>query len=243
MNNKPHVTSHGQGNPLVLFHGWGFNSQVWSTCLTDLIKYYRVYLVDLPGFGLTPTMDWCDFKKTLLPQLPEQFALLGWSMGGMFATRLAIEAPHRVSHLINVASSPRFIKEADWPGVDRQLFNLFYHQVSLNRLQALEQFIALQMQGQNFASTVLKDHIPSLTGLRAGLDVLMQWDLREAVSSIQLPVLYVFGRLDSITARGIMTKMQVIYPQFNYVMFPKAAHVPFLSHPTEFMEALQEFLI
>lgn len=239
---KPHVTAHGQGLPLVLFHGWGFNAQVWATSLAALTPHYHVYLVDLPGFGSTPPMDWNSFKQTLLPQLPEQFALLGWSMGGLFATRLAIETPKRVTHLINVTSSPRFIKEADWPGVEPDLFHLFYQQLSHQGLQTLEQFIELQLKDQAFDSILFKHHAPNWIGLREGLEVLLQWDLRDALATIQLPVLYLFGRLDSITSRHTMAKMQSRYPQFKYTMFSRAAHVPFLSHPTEFMNALHEFL-
>jgi pimeloyl-[acyl-carrier protein] methyl ester esterase len=201
-----------------------------------------VYLVDLPGFGLSPYMTWDSFKEMLLQQLPEQFALVGWSMGGMFATRLAIETPHRVTHLINVASSPRFIQDAHWPGVDQHIFNLFYQQINDHPSQTLEQFIALQLQGQAGHSHILNPQVTNLTGLHGGLDVLIHWDLRDALTTLQLPALYMFGRLDSITSRRTMAIMQTLYPQFDYVMFPKAAHVPFLSHPAEFITTLRGFL-
>lgn len=75
-----HLIKHGRGTPLVLFHGWGFDSQIWSHLIHLLEQSYQLYLVDLPGFGLTPTQDWHAFKVNLLAQLPSIFVVAGWSM-------------------------------------------------------------------------------------------------------------------------------------------------------------------
>lgn len=69
-----------------------------------------MYLVDLPGFGNSGLVGWEDFKKCLLRYLPQEFALIGWSLGGLYATRLALETD-RCSHLLNIAASPCFIKK------------------------------------------------------------------------------------------------------------------------------------
>ncbi len=104
---KIHFNTYGNGKALVFFHGWGFDSQIWQPLIPFLKDYYRLIFVDLPGFGHTPKMDWEFFKKSLLIQLPNQFALAGWSMGGLFSMRLAIEEPDRVVNLLNICSSPR----------------------------------------------------------------------------------------------------------------------------------------
>ena len=82
----------------------------------------------------------------------------------------------------------------------------------------------------------------SIIGLLAGLDVLLNWDLRQYLPQLSMSVLYIFGRLDAITSRTTMTVMQKLYPRFIYKMFAQAAHVPFLSHPEEFVVALDDFL-
>lgn len=235
------IVTYGKGRPLVLFHGWGFDVHVWSPLLPVLTSQYEIHLVDLPGFGLTPPMEWEVFESSLLDQLPERFALAGWSMGGLFATRLAIDAMDRVSQLVNIASSPCFIREKHWSGVDVKLFDVFYQDLVKHPQQTLEQFIALQFQG-GLIPPVALGLPPSLCGLRAGLDVLLNWDLRDYLAQLNMPVCYMFGRLDVITPRRTMAIMQVMYPQFNYIQFAKAAHMPFLSHPEQFIEALSEFL-
>src|SRR3990167_6159175 len=96
---------------LVFLHGWGFDHHIWHP-LVDKMSHHDYpgdyYLVDLPGFGQSPMMDWDAFKTALMTQCPGQWILIGWSLGGLLATRLALEIPQRVTRLINVASIPRF---------------------------------------------------------------------------------------------------------------------------------------
>lgn len=232
------MTIYGHGMPLVLFHGWGYDSHIWQTLFPHLSSQYQVYLVDLPGFGASDYLDWQEFKNSLLNRLPERFAIAGWSMGGLFATRLAIEAPTRVTHLLNIASTPRFIQDVDWPGVERSAFQAFYDNLATDPLKTLTQFMGLQWQGYTAPS-----RIPSLPSLTAGLEVLLTWDLRDALAELTMPVCFLFGRLDTITPRKLMTTMQTRYPQFDYKLFHQAAHVPFLSHTELFLELLQAWLV
>lgn len=79
------IQNYGTGHPIVWLHGWGFDSQIWSDILPHLLalpSQYQIFLVDLPGFGSSSCMSWSTFKSTLLSQLPTQFTLLGWSLGG-----------------------------------------------------------------------------------------------------------------------------------------------------------------
>jgi len=237
---RVHIITHGQGLPLVLFHGWGFDINVWTPLLPRLTTQYQLHLVDLPGFGLTPMMNWETFKLVLLEQLPERFAVAGWSMGGLYATRLAMEIPARITHLINIASSPRFVRDPSWPGVDSSIFEAFYEEFKKNPLKTQQQFLALQLQGQTELEMV--SSTTSETALEDGLGVLLQWDLRPGLLHLNLPVLYLFGRLDTITPRKTLLRLQRLYPQFNYVLLPQSGHVPFLSHPEEFTHALEGFL-
>lgn len=231
----------GSGKPLVFFHGWGFDSQIWESLLPNLSQNYQLYRVDLPGFGLTPPMDWQAFSTELLKQLPHRFILLGWSMGGLLATRLAIEHPDRLSHLVNIASSPRMVSEIEWPGVDIKVLRAFYQQLSKDPYKTLQAFIKLQLDVQNIPAQFL-GITSSKIGLQAGLDILVNWDLRASLKQVKLPVSYMFGRLDGIVPYKTMATMQSIYPHFNYQLFAKASHVPFLSHPQTFIAALKDFL-
>ena len=227
----------GSGKPLVFFHGWGFDQRIWRSLIPTLSDQYRLYFVDLPGFGDTPYMSWQAFQSGLLDALPQEFALLGWSMGGLIATRMALEEPKRVTHLINVASSPCFIVNDQWPGIKREVFSSFFDALVQQPKQTLDDFIQLQLQGTPLSFTTEK--FAPVQGLRDGLELLSSCDLREQLSHLNMPVCYMFGGLDAIVSRRTLVTMRRLHPDFHYVLFDKAAHIPFLSHPDLFKEALE----
>ncbi len=102
-----HIETIGQGRPIVLLHGWGVNSAVF-TPLHHTLKDHQLLLVDLPGFGDSPAIEggldaWVDH---LMAQLPERAIWAGWSLGGLVATRAAQRYPERINALLTIASSP-----------------------------------------------------------------------------------------------------------------------------------------
>lgn len=235
------IQTRGKGPALVLLHGWGFDHRVFEPLAAALLTHFTVYLIDLPGFGRTPLMDWAAFKKRLLNALPREFAVSGWSMGGLYAMRLAIEEPERVSHLMVTASSPRFIRSGHWPGVEKQVFEGFFSNLSRDPEQTMRDFVQLQARHQGLI-TPIPDKV-SIEALQQGLKILKDWDLRDALLNYNKPACFAFGRLDAITPRLTMDAMVEKYPDFHYRLFQKAAHMPFLSHQDDYLQLLYEFLL
>lgn len=162
-------------------------------------------------------------------------------MGGLYAMRLAIEEPERVSHLMVTASSPRFIRSAHWPGVEKQVFEGFLSNLSRDPEQTMRDFVTLQARHQSLM-TLIPDKV-SIEALQQGLEILKEWDLRDALLDYKKPACFVFGRLDAITPRLTMDAMVEKYPDFHYRLFQKAAHMPFLSHQDDYLQLLYEFLL
>lgn len=228
----------GSGYPLVLFHGWAFTHAVWQPIEAFLSSHYTLYQLDLPGFGQSDWMGWDDFKQRLFEKVPVPCAVLGWSLGGLYAMRLAIEATDRISHLVAVAASPCFVAKQHWPGVPASRFEQFYHHFKDNPAQCVKNFIAAQGEQIVFDTS----HIRITQGLHPGLEYLTQWDLSTALYAYSNPAAFIFGRRDAIVPAAIMQTMQREYPNFNYHMISKAAHSPFLSHPDEFFPLIRAFI-
>ncbi len=236
-----HLTKYGKGFPIVFFHGWGFDSSIWHPLIPHLEDKYQLILIDLPGFGASNTMNWACFKDQLEQILPEEFGVAGWSLGGLFATRLAAELALRVRFLLNISSSPRFLEDALWPGVNEQIFQNFYKNLIGNTHQTLQEFVRLQSNNQRVELSM--ERLPSSAALLSGLDVLNTWDLRDQLTTLQQPTCYFFGRLDPITPVSTMKMMQKEYPNFSYVLFNRAAHMPFMSHCQEFVRQVRSFFV
>lgn len=239
---KINVHKYGNGFPLVLFHGWGFDSKIWLTLVPKIMTDYQLILVDLPGFGHSPIMDWQFFKAALLKQLPQKFALMGWSMGGLYALRLALEESARVDFFISISSSPRFLLDGLWPGISHEIFHGFYKKISKDSQSTLSDFLELNGLGMGDKLDYLPDTPPSSEGLKLGLNILQTWDFREELKQFAQPSCFMFGRLDPIVPVKTMRYMQMEYPQFKYILFNRAAHIPFLSHLDLFIKEIREFI-
>src|SRR3990167_9945040 len=224
----------GQGTPLVLFHGFGFTSQVWLPLVSDLITKYSVYLVDLPGFGNSDLMDWDTFKAKLFKQLPRNFAILGWSMGGGYGIQLASEHPEIISHLVCVGASPKFIKDGSWHGIPAIFFDEFSRKLAIFPVATLQEFVKLQ-SGKEL--TIELSKLAPKEAMQASLKLLKNWDLRNNLKKVNTAC-FMFGRLDKVVPAETLKIMQQLYPKFDYVLFKQAAHMPFISHKNIFLAEL-----
>lgn len=48
-----HYVIHGEGDPILLIHGWPTSSHLWRNVMPTLAKTHQVIAIDLPGFGLS----------------------------------------------------------------------------------------------------------------------------------------------------------------------------------------------
>jgi pimeloyl-ACP methyl ester carboxylesterase len=104
----------GQGPPLVMLIGTGSTMAEWDPALLRLLaREHRLVLFDYPGVGESGPWHGRSFDSlahataALMGAIGlERVDVLGWSMGGFVAQRLAIDHPERVSHLILAGTNP-----------------------------------------------------------------------------------------------------------------------------------------
>jgi pimeloyl-[acyl-carrier protein] methyl ester esterase len=231
------------------------NGDVWEGVLPALTERYRVTLIDLPGHGRS--VD--SLAEYTLPNLAQAVAavmpapaiLLGWSLGGMIATQLALELPQIVIKLILVASSPRFVRDASWPdGTDDAVLNGFAEGLKQSYQQTINRFIAIQALGSEHAreqQRTLRERVfrhgqPQPAALEGGLDILRRADLRPQLANIQCPTLFISGEMDSLFRPAAAQRALDLLPDAELDIIAGAGHAPFLSHPTEFLQSLTRFL-
>ncbi|ENE7664095.1 pimeloyl-ACP methyl ester esterase BioH [Enterobacter roggenkampii] len=244
----------GTGNcHLVLLHGWGLNAEVWRCVSEELASQFTLHLVDLPGYGRSRgfgAMSLDEMAQQVLDAAPQNAVWLGWSLGGLVASKIALDNPGRVSALVTVASSPCFSAQDVWPGIKPEVLAGFQQQLSDDFQRTVERFLALQTMGTETArqdartlkQTVLSLPMPDVEVLNGGLEILKTIDLREPLASLALPHLRMYGYLDGLVPRKVVPLLDNLWPESQSMVVAKAAHAPFISHPGEFCSALSAFI-
>lgn len=249
-----HVEIIGQGQPLVMLHGWGMHSGVWQPLIKKLSTQYMLYLVDLPGMGNSRPIEpyhlhaLADEVAQVIPGVSD---VLGWSLGGLVAQRIALNQPDRIRRLILIGSTPCFVNKNDWgAGVESANFESFAAAVNNDYKATILQFLTLQCMKADAARSTLKQlrasfetrPAPTQTTLQRALQILLESDLRAEVSNIRKPTLLIHGDRDTLAPVQAAHWMMQQLPNGFLRVISGSAHAPFLSHSEQFIVALNQFL-
>ena len=244
----------GRGPNLTLLHGWGMNGAVWNGVRDALAARYTLHIVDLPGHGHSQgasitTLD--AMTDAVANATPTRSHVLGWSLGGQVALELARRYADRVDKLLLVATTPRFLQTHDWPhAVLPAVLADFGARLSANTAATIKSFLVLQVLNQpNVRTTIAKLQQavtsrgnPAATVLAAGLALLQSNDLRAQLQDVSHRSLVLQGDHDALTPEPAGRWLAHRLPSARYVMMPRAAHAPFLSHREAFLNELDRFL-
>jgi pimeloyl-ACP methyl ester carboxylesterase len=258
--------SAGEGPPLVLLHGAGDNALDWWWVLPELARNHRVYAPDLPGSpdSVIPTADYSPayferFVARFLDALSiERAALVGNSLGGLTALRLALAEPARVKALILVDSAglgravnPTFTA-VNVPGLGEAAIpfwrtSIGAHQRAWGRTALLfarpgnvpREWLAEQRR-LALSPGYLEAH---LSVLRNQVDPGGQREvLVDQLPLLKMATLLVWGARDRVfsasQARDALARLQ----EGSLALIPDCGHMPHVERPDRFVAALEGFL-
>ena len=212
---------------------------------------HQVLVLDLPGHGGAPDVPLEAWDQALLAQLPDEpVVLIGWSLGGMLALRLATTHAARLAGMVLLSTTPSFRLHPGWKhACTDEVFERFQESLEANAPRLLDRFFALMLQGdeldrKQFISIVRtavdKRHPTSMAGLRCGLQLLDELDLRAALPGISLPTLVVHGQADAVTPVGAAKYLAGQLPAATLNIM-QAGHAPHLTQPETFDTLLEEW--
>lgn len=249
------ISGDGQ-QPLVLLHGWGLNSGVWEPVLPFLNSHFQVLCIDLPGYGencdVLPEPYTLEAVSDLIASVcPANSIVVGWSLGGLVATAIAMRQPSKVKKLGLVASSPCFASRDDWKGIKPATLQQFSALLASDLEKTVERFLAIQAMGSEFGrqdikkikALIMNHALPNADALTSGLHILGDVDLRSKLPELTMPTFGIYGRLDSLVAANNIEWIAQQIPEFQYRVVDKASHAPFISHSDEFIRCFKELCI
>jgi malonyl-CoA O-methyltransferase len=240
--------------PLVLLHGWGFDHRIWDDLLPLLQQHSEVIALDVPGFGAgdAPQADINHVTKQLLARLPPRCVLLGWSLGGLLATHIAIHHPQRVEGLITVGSNLKWIAETGsgkqaWPGAVLDNFSAFFENLVQDFESTKQHFCGVIARGDSKEKAVARMLRTKLSSapqenFLAGLRLLDSIDNRTGYASLKMPGLHVFGDRDVMVPLNVGEQMKAMNRGQLIQVMPDCAHQPFLAEAEKFALLVSRFI-
>ena len=249
---KLSVEVRGSGRDLVLLHGWGARARVWDGLVPALERAFRLHLVDMPGYGaseLCAPYSLEGLAAAVADACPSPVAVCGWSLGAQVAMQWALARPARVSRLVLMAATPRFLAGDDWPhGVAAETFAAFERGLIEDAAATLARFLALEALDDTARPAVTRalrsaaEAAPSAVALAGGLEVLRATDLRARLPGITQPVLLLHGARDRVTPPDASAALAALLPNAQRTVIADAGHAPFLAREADTARAIVDFL-
>jgi len=216
----------GHGPALLLIHGWSLHGGIWDRLLPLLEPYFQVTRVDLPGHGRS---DW----------------------QGEATLDAMAEAVLSVAPLVEIASSPCFVRKPDWQSAMLpDLLDTFAAELAEDYVRTLNRFLALQVHGSENSSETLKTLRALMLmhgelnadALRAGLELLRTTDLRDSLGAVECPVLLLAGERDTLVPLGALQASRELFRDARLQVIAGAGHAPFIAQPEQVARMITGFL-
>jgi pimeloyl-ACP methyl ester carboxylesterase len=252
------VREAGQGRPLVLIHGFSVSHLEFRRAFDMLADGARVVALDLPGHGESeaPTdypytyEAFADSVCALMSALGlSRATVLGHSMGGGVALRLAAAVPDRVERLIlcDAACVPLALPLEGriplLPGIGRWLFRHVFREGDLRRYFRRRVFLdpaALDDEVLGYYWRHLHAHRDALH--RALGTVARSGELALLYSSVVCPTLLLWGDSDRIFSVRQAEGLAAALPRASLQVLPSCGHSPPEEEPQRFAAAVLGFL-
>ena len=252
----------GAGAPVVLVHGLAYSWLTWAANMPALAQHFTVYAPDLPGHGDSdrPRIAYdMDLGVRLLGRFLERLetppvTLIGHSLGGALALKVALDYPKLVSHLVLVDSAglgrqlSLFLRLLSVPGLGEVLLSGRFITVRGmgKRLFRRPELVDLRLlRALHRARTAqLADHVleamaragASMTGLRP------EHNLLSRLGELSIPILAVWGERDRVLPVDQARELARRYPQVPVHVIPGAGHWPHMEDAETFNRLVVEFL-
>ncbi len=241
----------GQGDTVLLIHGFLENSTMWNA-LVDTLKYTnRVITVDLLGHGQTDCLgyihtmeDNADMIHALITQLDiKNFTVIGHSLGGYVALAFAEKHPEFMNGLCLMNSTPfadsqlryetrtRAIKAAkkNYESlVSMSISNLFYEK---NRELFSEDIEALKTEA---LKTPLQGYIATQEGMK------LRKDRTEILKQLTCKKLIIAGKNDPILSLEDLESLKPI--NLLNISILEGGHMSYIENEGDFLQEIVHFV-
>ena len=242
-NIKVNINVQGEGDPILLLHGWGCSNTIFRDIQQVLSQSYTTYNFDFPGFGASdePEAVWGTEEYTAMV---EQFtkenninnpALIGHSFGGRISIIYA--SRNEVSRVVLV----------DAAGIKpRRPFRYYWKVYTFKTIKCLCNTFLPKRVAQSVIERRRKgagssDYNNASPKMRAILSKVVNEDLTHLLPKITAPTLLFWGNLDTATPLSDAKTMERLIPDAGLVVAHGTGHFSFLENAGLFSAVMKNF--
>lgn len=258
-NVRLHVTDLGEGQPIVLIHGWPLSDEMYEYQYQYLSrKGFRVIGITLRGFGKSDKpygrYDFDVFSddiKVVLEKLKIENAVLGgFSMGG--AVVIHYVTKYNAAHISKLAlfgaAAPSWRKRDGAPfGISEADGNGLVLQTMTARQDLIAGFgAAFPAKEGNISKNVEKwlENInleASPYAITESIKALLNLDLRPQLSKISIPVAIFHGTQDKLCSFELANELNKGIKNSRIIRFENSGHALFVEESEKFNTELEKF--
>ncbi len=245
---------YGKGNAkrIMLIHGWTGFKELFKDFAPKLVENgCDVVIPDLRGHGDSDkpqgdyshevfSKDLYEFAKFL--GWEKGFIMLGQSMGGYVCLDYALRYPETLTHVIpsntSVYLARTFLSKLVWKMIIR-MYKKDPAKMMPKMVPKFFQYPQPQEMIDNFNKMSLK------TAKNAGLSAIMHSfnrNLEPELHNIKIPTLVISSEFDQKDLRQATLNIHKLIPNSKLVDIKRTGHLPFMENPTDFLQAIVNFI-
>jgi len=244
------MPARGSGDlPVLLLHGIADRAQTWSFVMPHLTEIGPVYALDLAGFGLsgfppgqryaTIAQQVAFVQAMIRDVIGKSVLLVGNSMGGWIAIRVALESPELVTGLVLLAPGGAILR-------GRESWEPFLQTVSLADSRtvrtALRQMygrppLPLYLAEHGLRSIFQRDPVTQFIATIDERDMLYPEDLRV----VSVPTALIWGESDRFLPPESRDFFCSNLPNVQVLILPGCGHMPQQQRPRQVAAFIRRF--
>ncbi|NNF01512.1 MAG: alpha/beta fold hydrolase [Bacteroidia bacterium] len=245
----------GSGKPILILHGLFGSLDNWQSIAKRLSRHFSVYSIDLRNHGRSPHDDIMNYRvmvEDILDFMDDskihKASLIGHSMGGKVAMKLAADHPDRIDKLVIVDMAPVEYKA--------------HHNDVFNALRSVDLH---NVMNRSDAEVVLQEHLNEeaviqflMKGLYRDADMNFAWrynlealyknyDNLLAGIEVEIPynrgVLFIKGEKSPYVGQKEEMKISKFFPSYEIEEIKGAGHWVHAESPDAFYAVLEAYLL
>jgi pimeloyl-ACP methyl ester carboxylesterase len=254
-----HAEQSGEGEPVVLLHGFGASTYSWRQVIPALARGHRVVAIDLNGFGYTQRPRSRESytregqAKLVLDTLDAlgiaRAHVVGHSYGGGITLYLAARHPERFRSMVLVDSSaPTYANDRRSRTAALRPLDAFYVRAVAIRPEAIRKALLRSFWDDSkvtpelvraYADRVAVEGVgDAFYGLTAPVPPGEPVELEK----IAVPTLVVWGDHDELIAPAAGRQAAARLPHSDFVLIKDCGHLPMEEQPEALLGAVLPFL-